>query len=342
MFPPNSRAVQSLNWVQQNLGPINSLEFLVTFADSNDAELLERLTVVDRIHLALTDHPAVKSVLSAGTFLPAIPQGTGARATIQRAILRKSIQSNAGLASLRQVLATSPGSETWRISARIAELRSDNYDQVRDELLERCQVALQAEWNSVHRSQATVQVSGMRTIVETAHRTLLSDLAGSFATAFLLITPVMMFISRGVWNGLLLMIPNVLPVAIVFGSMGWLGVRLDVASILTASVALGIAVDDTLHFISWYRRSLRGGSSAEDAIRETVQACARPMLHTSIICTCAMLPFLLSDFFPTSKFALLMILILSGAILGDLVLLPAMLVSPWGRWVGGLHTSRHK
>ena len=58
------------------------------------------------------------------------------------------------------------------------------------------------------------------------------------------------------------------------------------------------------------------------------------MLHTSVICASAMLPFFLSDFLPTSKFAMLMILILTGAIIGDLLLLPAILVSPLGQFVG--------
>ena len=58
------------------------------------------------------------------------------------------------------------------------------------------------------------------------------------------------------------------------------------------------------------------------------------MLHTTLICTGSMLPFLLSDFLPTGKFALLMILILAGAILGDLLLLPAILQSRWGGWIG--------
>jgi predicted RND superfamily exporter protein len=173
-------------------------------------------------------------------------------------------------------------------------------------------------------------------VIESAHQTLLADLAGSFGAAFALITPVMMFVSRGFLSGLVLMLPNIIPVLLVFGSMGWLGIRLDVASILTASVALGIAVDDTLHFVNWYQRQRGLGHTAHASVGEALQACARPMLHTSVICAAAMLPFLLSDFVPTSKFATLMILILTCALIGDLILLPALLVSPLGRRIGRL------
>ena len=168
--------------------------------------------------------------------------------------------------------------------------------------------------------------------METAHQVLLSDLGASFLAAFVLITPVMMLIVRSTICGLILMIPNTLPVAIVFGGMGWLGIRLDVASILTASVALGIAVDDTLHFMNWFTRCRQRGDPVEAAVLGAIDTCARPMLQTTIICTGAMLPFFLSQFLPTSKFALLMILTLSGAIVGDLLLLPAILHGPLGKF----------
>jgi predicted RND superfamily exporter protein len=130
------------------------------------------------------------------------------------------------------------------------------------------------------------------------------------------------------------MLPNLLPVTIVFGAMGWLNIPLDVASILTASVALGIAVDDTLHCTYWYLRYRRAGQQATAAMMEALRKCARPMLHTTLICTGAMVPFLFCEFLPTGKFALLMILILSGALLCDLIFLPGLLCSPFGRWIG--------
>jgi hypothetical protein len=160
---------------------------------------------------------------------------------------------------------------------------------------------------------------------------LLTDLGYSFASAFLLITPVMMFIARSVRGGLLLMLPNVLPVTIAFGCMGWLGLDLDIAGILTASIALGIAVDDTLHFVCWYMDELRDGYSSREAVARTFHSCAAAMIHTTLISCLSMVPFLFAEFIPTQQFAKLMIVMLSGAILGDLVLLPAMLLSPLGK-----------
>lgn len=118
---------------------------------------------------------------------------------------------------------------------------------------------------------------------------------------------------------------------IAFGCMGWMNFDLDIAGILTASIALGIAVDDTLHFVCWYMDELRAGYSREAAVARTFHNCAAAMVHTTLISCVSMMPFLLADFIPTQQFAKLMIVMLSGAIVGDLVLLPALLLSPLGK-----------
>lgn len=341
MFGSESRAVKNLRWVEQNLGPLNSLELQLEFATADDSRLIERLGTIESVVAGISENEQVETVYSALTFLPAIPLQSGMRGTIQRSILRRKLQANIQNLLDNQVLARDGDGEVWRLSVRIPQLRSDNYDALCKELLATCQERLaqsglaepaNAESSNLG-SRPQLSISGLRTVIETAHQSLLGDLSSSFAAAFALITPVMMLVTRGVLSGLLMMVPNLLPVAAVFGIMGWLGVRLDVASILTASVALGIAVDDTLHFLSWFIRARRSGLDDRAAVADALLACGRPMLHTTIICTTAMLPFLLSDFGPTAKFALLMILILSGAIAGDLILLPALLLSPLGKLI---------
>ncbi|GAB5406944.1 MAG: MMPL family transporter [Aureliella sp.] len=335
MFAASSPAIESLNWVREHLGPINSLEVVVEIPNARSLDMLDRVECVRNVHAVLLELDVVTSVASAATFLPRPSQRSTLRSVIQRAVMRRRVEAalptlaDARVHHIEQ--SGEAGSEFWRVTARIAGLTNENYQHIYQQV---DQTAERGIASGPLPTVPTVEIGGLRTVIESAHTSLLADLGTSFLTAFLLITPVMMLIVRGFWSGMLLMIPNTIPVAIVFGSMGWLGVRLDVASILTASVALGIAVDDTLHFVNWYVRRLADGASRNDAVRSAVIACSRPMLHTTVICTAAMAPFLLCDFVPTSKFALLMILTLSGAILGDLILLPALLLSPLGRLVG--------
>lgn len=354
MFGAESPSVRSLEWVKQHLGPIDSFEILISFpntirsseSQSNDSEnsenlavlanvdVLTKLGVVWDVHQQMVASAQVHSVLSPLTFLPELPVEAGARNTIRRAVIRRSIEANRPSLREQGLLSEKAGLETWRLTARMSNITGGNYIAVRDRIIELAETRLK-DFNRMHpECTASLSLTGLRTVIEEAHRALIWDLGSSFAAAFLLITPVMMLITRGVFSGLVLMIPNLLPVAFVFGCMGWLSVQLDVASILTASVALGIAVDDTLHFISWFLRGRRAGKTPKESVRLAIGFCARPMFHTTLICTGAMLPFLFSDFIPTRKFALLMILILNGALFGDLILLPAILQSPLG-WIVG-------
>ncbi|MEM7475511.1 MAG: MMPL family transporter [Planctomycetota bacterium] len=336
MFIPGSEAVQSLNWVRSRLGPLDSLEFLVRIESSEEPNRgLQELHAIRKLHKAIDADTNVDSTFSVSTFFPSLPSGKGTRDTIKRAVFRKKLESKLGEFEERGLLHREAEANVWRITARVHNIRRDSYPEIVAALEARVDRALVGLGNG---GSVSYHITGLRSIVEKAHYALISDLATSFATAFLLITPIMMVIARGIWQGALLMIPNVLPVGLVFGLMGWAGVQLDVASILTASVALGIAVDDTLHFLICFMRTRRAGASQAEAVNRAIHVCARPMLQTTLICSAAMSPFFFSEFLPTSKFALLMILILSGAIVGDLLLLPAILHSPLGRRIGAAKT----
>jgi hypothetical protein len=154
----------------------------------------------------------------------------------------------------------------------------------------------------------------------------------SFLSAFLLIAVVMIFMLRGAKAGLVSMLPNLVPAIVIFGGMGWLGRVCDIGSMMTASVAMGIAVDDTIHFLSWFRRSLADGLSRHEAIGVAYQRCAPAMLQSTLICSLGLLMFAFSSFVPTSRFAYMMGSLLVVALIGDLLFLPALLASPLGRF----------
>ena len=108
--------------------------------------------------------------------------------------------------------------------------------------------------------------TGLVPVVYKAQRTLLESLIVSTGWAFGMIAVVMIFVARSLRAGMLSMVPNVFPVLLVFGAMGWLSVAVDIGSMMTASVAMGVAVDDTIHFLTWFRRGLDGGLSRTKSI----------------------------------------------------------------------------
>jgi predicted RND superfamily exporter protein len=127
------------------------------------------------------------------------------------------------------------------------------------------------------------------------------------------------------------MLPNIFPAILIFGTMGLVGMLCDIGSMMTAGAALGMAVDGTIHFLTWYRRSQEEGNSRHQAIRDAYGECANAMIQSSVICGLGILVFAWSGFVPTSRFAWLMSAMIGTALVGDLVLLPALLASSLGR-----------
>ena len=177
--------------------------------------------------------------------------------------------------------------------------------------------------------------TGMIPLVYKTQRQLLVSLNESIMYATVLIAVVMMFVLRSPMAGLISMIPNVFPIVIIFGALGWLGIKVDIGIMMTASVALGVAVDDTVHFLTWFRRGVTQGLDRVQAVMLAYDRCATAMLQTTIIGGLGLAVFATSTFTPTQQFGYLMISMLGAALVGDLLLLPAILAGPLGHFFGG-------
>jgi predicted RND superfamily exporter protein len=328
MFPRDSSVVRDMTWIEDHLGPIASVEILLKFGSDCELDLFDRVTWVDQVAKHIRRSSDVGGVMSALTFLPPQPTSGSMRDVVKRSAMRKLLEKNLSALEENGYVGQSKEAQVWRITAKVSAIADENYGVMVDRIRNEVDQLTMADGKSP--VPFAVEYTGLSPVMHETQLMLLRDLGASFTTAFFLITPVMMLIARGFWAGLLIMIPNVLPETLVFGMMAWLGFQLDVAGILTASVAMGIAVNDTLHFVNWYARRLSLGDDRTQAIADSLTSCAGAMFHTMLISCCSMLPFLLAEFMPTRQFALLMIAMLSSALLGDLVLLPALLLSPLG------------
>lgn len=193
-----------------------------------------------------------------------------------------------------------------------------------------------------------VVFTGVVPVVYKAQRTLLGSLVESIVMAFVLIGLVMVMLLNpgsfptqwlqprnmldGAVSGMISMVPNLFPVILIFGLMGLSGIAVDIGTMMTASVAMGVAVDDTIHFLTWYRQFLEEGKSRYDAVIETYRKVGPAMTQTTIVGGLGLFVFALSTFTPTQRFGTLMLVMLAAALVGDLVLLPALLVSPIGKF----------
>lgn len=201
-------------------------------------------------------------------------------------------------------------------------------------------------------SLITTSYTGIVPIVYKAQRSLLHSLIKSICLAFVMIAIVMMILLRP-WGtrltpsnalnaraGMISMIPNVFPIMIVFGAMGHMGRLVDIGSMMTASVAMGVAVDDTIHFLNWFRQGIARGMDRLDAIKLAYKRVATAMTQTTLIGGFGLSAFAFSTFMPTQRFGILMLLLLVAALIGDLILLPAILAGPLGKYFCNLEAKK--
>jgi len=172
--------------------------------------------------------------------------------------------------------------------------------------------------------QATVVLTGQQTLLLNMQRKLLRTLGTSFALTAAFILLILRFILGGWRLAWLVMPPNLWPIFGVLGVMGWRQVPLDIATVMVASMLLGLAVDDTLHTLGHFRQ-LAPKLGRDEAIAKTLERTAAAYLLTGIILSAGFGVCALSNFAPTARFGSLAALGIILAVIADLFLLPATL-----------------
>ena len=148
----------------------------------------------------------------------------------------------------------------------------------------------------------------------------------SMLTAIFLIFLLMVYVFKSFKLGLFSMLPNIVPISFIVGLMMALNINFDMGTALVASVCLGIAIDDTIHFLFHYKRYRQEGLSVEVAIQKVLAGTGKALVLTTGILAISFSFFALGEFIPNVNFGILCSLTLLFALLTDLVLLPSILL----------------
>ncbi len=148
----------------------------------------------------------------------------------------------------------------------------------------------------------------------------------SLGLAFLVIFFMMFLVFKDFRLGLVSIVPNTLPLVMIFGIMGWSGIRLNSATSMIAAVGIGVIVDDTIHFLHSFKRALAQNPKVEEAIKIALLEKTRPIVLTSIILFFGFATVIVSRFVPTSYFGLLSASLMLSALWADLIVLPSLLL----------------
>ena len=146
----------------------------------------------------------------------------------------------------------------------------------------------------------------------------------SFGLALIVISLLLLLVFSSYRAGMVALLPNIFPVLTIFGIMGYLEISLDTDTLLVAPITIGIAVDDTIHFLTNYRAEVSKHGNIKEGIIKTFRETGQAITFTSIILSIGFLIFLMSSHQGLSNFGIMSAIAFFTALLADLFLLPSM------------------
>jgi predicted RND superfamily exporter protein/anti-sigma regulatory factor (Ser/Thr protein kinase) len=171
-----------------------------------------------------------------------------------------------------------------------------------------------------------VEVTGFGMAVSASSQLLTMGQIKSLTLSLALIFVVMYLLFLSGKVGLIAILPNCFPILMNFGMMGWLGIPLSASTSMIASIAIGLAVDDTIHYLYRYNREFKKDLDKDRALRDTIKNIGRPIIFTSLTISIGFFVLMFSHFKPTATFGFLMVITMVTALIGDLLLLPALML----------------
>ncbi len=150
------------------------------------------------------------------------------------------------------------------------------------------------------------------------------SMATTYIIAFIIITPLMIFLIGSVRIGFASMLPNLIPIIVTLGVMGAFDIYLTAATLLTGSIAIGLVVDDTIHFMHNFQRYFAQTNDIRLAIEKTLETTGQAIFFTTIVLTTAFFIFMLNEVTEWAHFGFITGLCITTALLADIFLAPAL------------------
>ncbi|MCP4782862.1 MAG: MMPL family transporter [Fuerstiella sp.] len=326
LFAPGTRIIRDYEWLESRIGASVPVEVVINFEPGSRTNIAGQMDLVRKVHAQVAQIERINGVMSAASFLPEPRNESSTAANLSDYVVNRKLQQSRRMFDDLNYFHGSDQRQSWRVTGRVFATQGVGYAVIRDRISTQINALLPNVNGEGREDGVSVYVSGMMPLIDDVQVTILKDLQWSLLTAFVLIGVAISLILRSLRMAAMVTILNTLPVLLVFGLMGITSVPIDIGTMMTAGVAMGIAVDDTVHFLCFFRSRVSATGDSESAVRESMKICGAAMLKTTFICAAAMLVFAVSSFVPTRQFGLMMAVILVTAVICDLICLPALLI----------------
>ena len=325
-FQPHARVVSDYGFVEGRLGGIGLYQLVVPLEEGITSENIARLSRLDEqlANLELDGLAMTTQVVSLATALD--PDG--------RLGALKPDQTAAALDFKTELILASPQAELlasfWNPETRAARIM---VRLIESQQAERKEWAFNRARQLAHEEFGpSCQLTGMSYLLTRTVRSVTSTQWTTLACSGLGVLLMLAVALRSGSLALLGALPTVLSVGLTIGAMGWLGIKVDIATALVASVALGMAVDQTFHSLIQYRRQ-RQRHGFTRALVAGFRLSGPGITLSSVAVSAGFLALWFSEFVPFSNFGFLISVAIVGGLVGNLVVLPAFLAATLGRRV---------
>lgn len=301
-------------------------EFATTQGNAQYWFTPDKMQTVMRVHNYLESIPAIGNVASLGTLLKV---GNELKNGNDLDSLELALMYNELSPQYKQILLSPYVSVEDNEVRFVARIIDSNPNLRRDELLRKIQNDLEQKLGL---NPNEYKLVGMMVLYNNMLQSLFDSQISTLGLALLLLGSMFLFLFRSLKVAILAIIVNLVPISVIFGIMGFAGIPLDMMSITIASIALGITVDNTIHYYYRFRKELLVDGNYMASMHRSHDTIAFGMFYYSLVTIVGFLVLVTSNFIPTLIFGLLTVIALLVAIASDLIFSPLLVIwfKPFG------------
>lgn len=311
-FRASSPVVQSLNFMEEKLGGAGLWEVNFSAPAELDPDHLDKVRhLTTQLRELRTDNaPALTKVISLTDGLDMLP-----RIPILVPDDEAKIRWLNGLQSDFSSSLFNPEKGRMRIMLRARERQTA---EAKDLLIARVTELTKAEFPDA-------KVTGLFVLLTYLVDSLLSDQLTGLVVGAIGLISIMTIAYRSIWMGLISLVPNVLPILLLLGGMGWAGIPVNIGTAMISSDTMGLTIHDSIFYLSAYRRARQSGLDFRGALSEVQTEVRRPLIYSNIALILGFLVLTTSHFVPLIYFGALVSTAIAGGLLVNLLLIPLLL-----------------
>ena len=322
-LPDQSSLRLDFDYLEKHFGGVRALEIAILPKQGATVNDIEVLREVAKLEQYIADEHSMTHIVSPTAAYKVLEnantRGRSGYTIPENETTFRRYQSLIGADSTSRLKNVSSQSGTMgRLSARQKDRGSDFHETQNEEI---------RQWTSENISPDIVEfrVTGTTLMYDRNHEYLRKSLFRSLGLAFLIVGFLFAILFKDYRMVLVSLIPNVIPLVLAAAVMGYLGIKLQALTSIFFAISFGIAVDDTIHFLTRFKLERKKGKTVDKAIKSTLEISGKAIIITSVILIFSFFTLAFSDFKGTYYIGVLVSITLFSALLADLFILPQLL-----------------